>query len=70
MKVGINAGCANGGMMDSLSIHKMDEDEDWNPECMVEVSEEEWALWEAFLELHSHWSNFWNNRMTKKSKSK
>lgn len=69
MKVGINVGCAHGGLMDSLSIEKMEEDDDWMPYYTVEVSEEDWALWESFLKLHDHWEAFWNNRMTKGNKT-
>lgn len=49
MKVGINDGCANGGMMDSLSIAPLAEEPDWEPYWTVEVTDQEWAEWEAFL---------------------
>jgi hypothetical protein len=70
MKIGINDGCANGGMMDSLSIGKMEEDPDWEPFVQVEVTEEEWTSWEVFLKEHEKWETFWNNKMFPPKKKK
>lgn len=63
MKVGINDGCAHGGMMDSLSIHPLKEEKGWQPMYTVEVTEEEWAEWQAFLKLHNKWEGFWDKKM-------
>lgn len=66
MKVGINDGCANGGMMDSLSIDEFteeDETDGWTPAYTVEVTEAEWAAWTAHLKEHKKWERFWDKRM-------
>lgn len=72
MKIGINDGCANGGMMDSLSISPKEEG-DWDPMYVVEVTNEEWAAWEAFLREENKWDLFWDGKCreaTRKKKSK
>lgn len=64
MKIGINDGCANGGMMDSMSISPFTpEDKNWEPTYTVEVTEEQWAEWQAFLLLHDRWESFWDTLM-------
>lgn len=64
MKVQIQDGCANGGMMDSLSIDLVDEGEEVHPHSFVtEVSPHEWARWEAFLKEHDMWERFWDKKL-------
>lgn len=63
LKVGINDGCANGGMMDSLSISLLSEDPDWEPFRKAEVTQEEWDSWQAFLKEHDKWELFWDKKM-------
>lgn len=59
MKIRINDGCANGGMMDSLSI-RPDEGGDDSYGTLVDVTDEEWSRWQEFLKLHEHWEVFWD----------
>lgn len=70
MKIGINDGCAHGGMMDSLTISPMKEDKDWKPEWITEVSQEEWDNWQAFLKEHNKWEMFWYSKLTKENWNK
>ena len=65
MKIGIWDGCANGGMMDSLSISPYKEN-DGEPYAIAEVTEEKWAEWKAFLKEHDKWSVFWDKELCKK----
>lgn len=62
MKIGINDGCANGGMMDSLSISPLDTNPGWEPNYTVEVTKEEWAEWQLFLKEHRKWEHFWDKK--------
>lgn len=63
MKVGISDGCANGGMMDSLDIHPLEDEPDWEPYYTVEVTAQKWEEWQSFLKLHNKWERFWDNKM-------
>lgn len=62
LKVGINDGCANGGMMDSLSISLMSENPDWEPYYQTEVTQQEWDKWITHLRAHAEWERFWDKR--------
>lgn len=62
LKVGINDGCANGGMMDSLSIALMSEEPGWEPYYTAEVTEREWQEWLSFLEAEIRWARFWDKK--------
>lgn len=61
-KIGINDRCANGGMMDSLSISPLAEDDGWEPMYTVDVTDEEWSAWQAHLKEHDKWADFWYNK--------
>lgn len=65
MKVGIWDGCANGGMMDSLSIDKFTPG-DGQPYAVCEITDEQWEEWEAFLKLHDKWEAFWDKQLIAK----
>lgn len=65
MKIGIWDGCANGGMMDSLSIHEYEEG-NGEPYAIAEISEKKWAEWQAFLKEHNKWELFWDRELCKK----
>lgn len=62
MKIGIWAGCANGGMMDSLSISPFSED-DGEPDAVYDCSYAEWTEWKAHLKEHTKWARFWNDKL-------
>lgn len=62
MKIGINDGCANGGMMDSLSIEPMEPG--WEPMVVVDVPDEKWAEWLTFLKEHNTWDKYWSKLFT------
>lgn len=72
MKVGIWDGCANGGLMDSLNIDALTGDpaQDGQPVSTVEISEEKWKEWEAFLKLHEQWERFWDKALIEGSKQR
>ncbi len=70
MKVGINDGCANGGMMDSLSIETLEGNEDWEPYWIAEVTDEEWMNWRAHLKEHAKWEKFWDKKLTKENRNR
>lgn len=70
MRIGINDGCAHGGMMDSLTIHPMKPREDWEPYWVTEVTDEEWSQWQAFLDQHNKWERFWDSKMTKENRNR
>lgn len=63
MKIGINYGCANGGMMDSMTMTPIDgRDPGWKPPYIVEVTEAEWEEWQVHLRAHGRWEEFWDNK--------
>jgi hypothetical protein len=59
MKITIRDGCANGGMMDSLSIYPAEDEDD----VTCEVAEEAWREWQAFLKQHNKWERFWDTKL-------
>lgn len=61
LKIGITDGCANGGMMDSLSIYEMEDGDE--PYFTTTVTAEKWAEWKAFLKLHDKWEQFWDAKL-------
>jgi hypothetical protein len=70
MKVGVNDGCAHGGLMDSLSIEPMEDNKDWRPYWIVEVTDEEWKNWQAHLEEHFKWEKFWDRKLIKENRNR
>jgi hypothetical protein len=56
--------------MDSLSIEPMEDNKDWRPYWIVEVTDEEWKNWQAHLEEHFKWEKFWDRKLIKENRNR
>lgn len=65
MKIGIWDGCANGGMMDSMSMSPYVGGNE-KPYAIADIPEEIWHNWQVFLKEHDKWERYWDQLLIAK----